>query len=469
MPPSREPRRFGSPISVVASERVAVEPYRPPRPPTRTSLLLALGFLAAIALGSILLSLPVANQEGVVTPFITALFTATSAVCVTGLVVVDTRDYWSPFGQAVILILIQVGGLGFLTSSTILLILVRRRLSLRERIWLKESHGVVPLGGVLSLTRQVTVVTLTLQALGTIVLFLRFATELPLDAALWMGLFHSVSAFNNAGFDLIGGFRSLTGYAGDPVVVLTVAVLVLIGAISFVVLAEIAVERSFRRLLMDSKLVLVSIAGILAIGTLSLLLIEYDNPETLGPMNWPVRMMNAFFMTVSRTSGFSTVNVGAMTEGSLLIMMAMMYIGGAAGSMAGGIKVNTFAALTAAVFSAIRGKTVTTAFGREISHDQIYRALTIALVGLWIVFLLTLLLTFTEDFGLLDLMFEATSAFGIVGLSTGLTPDLSTPGKLMVAVTMYAGRVGPLTLALALLQRERAAPYKFPEGRIRIG
>jgi trk system potassium uptake protein len=453
----------------VEPERVALTPYRPPQPPTRTSLLLTAGFLAMILVGSILLTLPVANRFGVATPPLTALFTATSAVCVTGLVVVDTRDYWSPFGQAVILVLIQLGGLGFLTSSTILLMFIKRRLSLRERVWLKESQGVVPLGGVLALVRQVTVVTLSLQAAGAIVLSLRFAGEFPLDWALWIGLFHAVSAFNNAGFDLMGGFQSLTAYREDPVVVLTVATLVLFGAVSFVVLAEVATERNFRRLLMDTKLVLVTMGAILAIGTVSLLLIEFDNPDTLGPMGWPARLMNAFFMTTSRTSGFSTISVGTMMEGSLLLLIAMMYIGGSAGSLAGGIKVNTFAALTAAVLAAMRGRAEVTAFGRQIPNEQMSRALTVALIGLMVIFLLTLLLTFTEEFDFLRVLFEATSAFGIVGLSTGITPDLSSAGKLMLIVTMYLGRIGPLTLALALAQREQPSPYKFPEGRIRIG
>jgi trk system potassium uptake protein len=464
--PEREPTEAAHPPT---PERVTLEPYRPPQPPTRTSLLLAAGFLAMILVGSILLTLPAANRFDVATPPLTALFTATSAVCVTGLVVVDTRDYWSPFGQAVILVLMQLGGLGFLASSTILLMFVKRRLSLRERIWLKESQGVVPLGGVLSLVRQIAVVTLTLQFLGAVVLTLRFAGEFPLDWALWIGLFHAVSAFNNAGFDLMGGFQSLTAYREDPVVVMTVAILVLFGAFSFVVLAEVAAERNFRRLLLDTKLVLVTMAALLAVGTLSLLLIEYDNPNTLAPLGWPARVMNAFFMTTSRTSGFSTVSVGTMMEGSLLLLIVMMYIGGSAGSLAGGIKVNTFAALTAAVFAAMSGRTETTAFGRQIPNEQIYRALTIALLGLGVVVVLTLLLTFTEDFDFLRLMFEATSAFGIVGLSTGITSELTDTGKLLIIITMYAGRIGPLTLALALVQRERPSPYKFPEGRIRMG
>ena len=251
----------------VAPERIVLQPYRPPQPPARTSLLLAAGFLALILIGSILLTLPAANRFDVATPPLTALFTATSAVCVTGLVVVDTRDYWSPFGQAVILVLIQLGGLGFLTSSTILLMFIKRRLSLRERIWLKESQGVVPLGGVLALMRQIAIVTLALQALGAAVLAVRFASEFPLDWALWIGLFTAVSAFNNAGFDLMGGFQSLAAYREDPVVVLTVATLVLFGAVSFVVLAEVAAERNFRRLPVDTKLVLVTMGAILAIGT----------------------------------------------------------------------------------------------------------------------------------------------------------------------------------------------------------
>ncbi len=432
--------------------------------------MLALGFAVTILVGSLLLTLPVANREGVITPYITALFTATSAVCVTGLVVVDTKSYWSPFGQAIILLLIQVGGLGFMTSSTLLLLLVGRRFGLRERVWLREAHGVTILGGILRLTRRVLVVTAIIEGISALILFLRFLGEFSPDWALWMGVFHAVSAFNNAGFDIIGGFRSLIGYSQDPVVVLDIAFTIILGGISFTVIIDTVEVKKFRSLLLDTKMVLVTTGALLLVGTVGLLAMEYANPNTLGDMGLPAKLMNAFFASVTpRTAGFSTVDVGKMTPQGLLFTISLMYIGAASGSTGGGIKVNTFAVLTAAVFSAIRGRTEATAFGRELPQDHVYRALTVALLALGLVFSVALILTITEPFSVIQLLFETTSAFGTVGLSTGITPDLSVIGKLLITATMYVGRVGPLTVALALAQREQHIRHKYPEGRLKIG
>jgi len=432
--------------------------------------MLAAGFAATILVGSLLLTLPVANREGVVTPYVTALFTATSAVCVTGLVVVDTKDYWSPLGQAIILLLIQVGGLGFMTSSTLLLLLTGRRFSLRERVWLREAHGVTSLGGVLRLTRRVLLVTAIIEGVSGVILFFRFAAEYRWDWALWMGVFHAVSAFNNAGFDIIGGFKSVTVYNKDPVVLLDIAFTIILGGISFTAIIDTVRTRSFRHLMLDTKMVLVTTAALLLVGTLGLLGIEYANPSTLGGMDLATKLMNAYFSAVTpRTAGFNSIEVGKMTEAGLLLTIALMYIGAASGSTGGGIKVNTFAVLTAAVISSIRGRRVATAFGRELPQDHVYRALTVALLALGLVFGVTLVLALVEPFGTLRLLFEVTSAFGTVGLSTGITPDLSTAGKLLIVLTMYVGRVGPLTLALALAQKEQPARHSFPEGRLKIG
>ncbi len=457
-------------VPLAKPERVAVRGFRPARPLARAPLLFALGFAAIILAGSLLLTLPPANREGVVTPYLTALFTATSAVCVTGLVVVDTLSYWSPFGQTVILALIQIGGLGFMTSSTILLLLIGRRLTLRERILLREAHGVATLGGILRLTIQVVQVTAIIETAAALILSLRFAQEFPPDWALWMGVFHAVSAFNNAGFDLIGGFRSLTVYNQDPVVLLTIALSIILGGISFTVILDVAREREFRSLLLDTKMVLVTVAFLLVGGTLLLLAVEYENPYTLGPMELPSKLLNAFFGAVTpRTAGYNSIAVGQMTQEALFLTIALMYIGAASGSTGGGIKVNTFAVLTAAVISSIRGRGSATAFKKELPQDHVYRALTVALLALGLVFGVTFLLAVLEPFSLTQLLFETTSAFGTVGLSTGITPDLSAPGKLLIVATMYIGRVGPLTVALALAQREKPVRYRYPDGRVKIG
>ena len=468
--PVRHPWEQVVRVPTARPEKITLPAKHTPRPPARAPVLLALGFAATILVGSLLLTLPMANREGVITPYLTALFTSTSAVCVTGLVVVDTKSYWSPFGQAVILLLIQVGGLGFMTSSTLLLLLIGRRFSLRERVLLREAHGVTTLGGILRLTRQVLIVTAIIEGVSALILFLRFLGEFTPDWALWMGVFQAVSAFNNAGFDIIGDFRSLTVYNRDPMVVLDIAFTIILGGLSFTAIIDSLKVKRFHSLLLDTKMVLVTTAALLLLGTLGLLAIEYANPNTLGPMDLPAKVMNAFFSAVTpRTAGFNTIDTGKMTEQGLLLTIALMFIGAASGSTGGGIKVNTFAVLTAAVISSIRGSTVATAFGRELPQDHVYRALTVALLALGLVFGVTFILTITEPFGAIKLLFETTSAFGTVGLSTGLTPDLSTIGRLLITATMYVGRVGPLTVALALAQREEHSGFRYPEGRLKIG
>lgn len=350
-------------------------------------MILALGFLGTILAGSILLTLPIANRQGEITPYVTALFTATSAVCVTGLVVVDTLSYWSPFGQAVIAGLIQLGGLGFMTSSTILFLLIGHRLGLRERILLRESHGVSPMGGVLRLTRRVVLVTALIEGAGALLLFIRFRLDFPSDWAAWLAVFQSISAFNNAGSDLIGDFRSLTIYSRDPAVLLIFGLLFVLGGISFTVILDIWVIRNWRRLVLDTKLVLFTTGALLLAGTLGIVLLEHGNSATLGSMDAPSSLANALFSAATpRTAGFNSIDTGRMTQAGLLLTIALMYVGAASGSTGGGIKVNTFAVLTAAVWSSIRGKDRTVAFGRELPQDHINRALTVALLALGLVF-----------------------------------------------------------------------------------
>ncbi len=421
-------------------------------------------------MGSLLLTLPVANRGGTVTPYLVALFTSTSAVCVTGLVVVDTATYWSPFGQAVILALIQIGGLGFMTASTFLFTIMGRRVGLVDRMVLSAAQGSPTLGGAVRLARHVVVVTAIAEGIGALVLFLRFLWIYPLGTAAWMGLFHSVSAFNNAGLDIVGGFRSLTPFSDDPIIVLTIAALLIVGGLGYTVILNLRELRAYRHLALDTRLVLLITISLLVSGTLGILVLEYTNPATLGPMSLPLKVMNSFFMAATpRTAGFSTVDVGLMTQGSLLFIIGLMFIGGGAGSPAGGIKVGTFGVLTAAVWSAMQGRRSVAIFNRELPADAVGRALAVALLGLGIIFLGSVTLTTTERYPVFPLLFEVTSAFGTVGLSTGLTPDLSLVGESLTIVTMYVGRLGPLTTALALAQREKPETFKYPESHVRIG
>ena len=443
-----------------------------PRPRTggSSSLVLIYGFAGLIACGTILLILPISTKTGLLTSPVDALFTATSAVCVTGLVVVDTADYWSLFGQIVILVLIQAGGFGFMTSATVFLLAFGRRIGLQERLLIRESMGLAQLGGLVRIVKRMAVFTLVAEVIGAAIFYLHFSTQYSAGTALRVSLFQSISAFNNAGFDLFGSFRSLSNYQGVPLVVLPTAVLIFLGGISFLVVFDIAKSRNWRRLSLDSKMVLTTTVSLLALGIIVILFTEWNNPDTLGAMSQPQRLLNAFFQSVTaRTAGFSTITMANVADYTLFFTMLLMFVGGASGSTAGGIKINTFGMLVATIWSTIRGRERAGAFGRQFNTQQIHRALTLVMFSLGLVSLVVFILTVTEEFHFLNLLFETVSAFGTVGLSTGITPNLSMAGRLIITGTMFAGRLGPLTLALALIQRQQPTAYRYPEEAVRIG
>jgi len=433
-------------------------------------MLLIYGFAIIIGIGTLLLLLPVSTKTGQVTSPINALFTSTSAVCVTGLVVVDTGTYWSSFGQAVILVLIQIGGFGFMTSATLFLLILVRRIGLRERMLIGESMGLTRLGGLVNLVRKIALFTIVIEIIGAALLYIRFSIDNPTGTAIWKSVFQSVSAFNNAGFDILGNFMSLSSYQGDTLVILVTAALIILGGISFLVVADLFRIRRLSRISLDSKLVLYTTGALLALGMIVILFTEFNDSDTLGFLSLPQKLLNAFFQSVTaRTAGFSTINMANVADYALFFTMLLMFVGGAAGSTAGGIKVNTFGMVVATIWSTVRGKENAGAFNKEFTIQQINRALTIIMLSLGFITVIVFLLTITEDFRFLDLLFETTSAFGTVGLSTGITPALSTAGRLIITFTMFIGRLGPLALALSLLQRQRPGTYRYPKEVIRIG
>jgi len=432
--------------------------------------LLVYGFAGIIALGALLLWLPVSSKSGEFTSFLNALFTSTSAVCVTGLAVVDTGTYWSSFGQGVILVLIQIGGLGFMTGATLLLLAFGRRIGLKQKLLIGDSLGVEKLGGLMPLVIGIAVFTLVVESFGAVIFYARFSSQSPPSTAAWQSIFHAVSAFNNCGLDIFGNFRSLTDYQGDPLVLLTTAALIILGGISFIVVIDVFGARRFNRLSLDGKIVLTTTLALLALGTIVILVTEFNNELTLGPMSWPQKVLDAFFQSVTpRTAGFNVIAIGSMAVYSLFFTIMLMFVGGASGSTAGGIKVNTFGMLLATVWSTIRGKEHPGAFGREFRPQQTHRALTVAMLSLGLVGIVTLVLTITEKSDFIKVLFETVSAFGTVGLSTGITPSLSLAGKLIITITMFAGRLGPLTLALSLIQSQEPSAYRYPQGDVRIG
>ncbi|MBI4337683.1 MAG: Trk family potassium uptake protein [Chloroflexi bacterium] len=423
-------------------------------------------FASLIALGTLLLSLPVSVAEGHQGSFLNALFTAASAATGTGLVVQDTATFWSGTGHIIIFGLFQAGGLAALIGSTIFLLLIARRVTQEERFLLKEVVGVQSGRGILLLIVGITLYALLAEGIGAYFLAARLSASLPAGEAWWQGVFHAASAFNNAGFAMLdaqGGFS-------DPSVQLTLAGLSLLGGLSFLMIVDL-VRGVFRQpLALDTKLVLVATTALLAVGAGVILLSEARNPQTLAPLAWPQKFLSAFFHSATaRTAGLSTADLAAFAPGAQLLLVALMFIGGASGSTAGGVKVNTFALLAAVTWSFVRGSRQVTVMGRPVHEEQVYRALAIGFVSMLLVFLVTVLLSVTEGPNLLGQLFEAVSAFSTTGFSLGLTPDLSTAGKLLIIFTMFVGRVGPLTLAFALAQRRRPSREMYVQEAINLG
>jgi len=453
---------------------IRIPRVRPKRRQPRPAVLLIVAFAVLIVVGTGLLMLPVSTRAGVWTPPLDALFTATSAVCVTGLVVLDTASHWSAFGQVVILALVQAGGFGIMAGSTLLLLIIaRRKIGLRDRIVVKETTGELQLGGVLGVVRRVALFTVVTEIVGAMVLaivFMVHGTAGDLFAGAWQGLFYSVSAFNNAGFDLNGGFQSLAPFAGDWFVLVPIGLLVVIGSVGWAVAADVTIRRRWWRLGLESKVVILTTAAVIVVGTVAITLLQWGDPATLGALPPPERPFAALFESITlRTAGFSTMPTGAFAQSTLFVIMAMMFIGGASGSTAGGIKVNTFGLLFIAIVSTARGQTSPTAFGRRFGDPLIYRALSVALLGVAALFLTALMLSVVSGASFLDLLFEAVSALGTVGASTGITPTLEPVAKLIVIAAMFVGRLGPLTLVLALSARSRPDRFRPALETIRIG
>jgi len=435
--------------------------------------LVPLAFLVAIVAGTILLSLPLARagwgSGGA--PILTALFTATSSVCVTGLAVVDTGTYWSPFGQGIILALVQVGGLGIMTAATLLGLIVSNKLRLGRRLLAQAETRTVALGDVGAALRLILMVVLAVQGAIALLLFLRFhlGYDQPLGEALWNGLFHAVMAFNNAGFARYSD--NMMSFATDALILGPLMIGVVIGAVGFPVLYEL--KREFRTphtWSLHTKLTLAGTVGLLVAGLVLTLAFEWANPRTLGEMDVGTKLLNALFHSVStRTAGFNSVDIGAMRPETLLITDALMLIGGGSGGTAGGIKVTTFMVLGLIVWTEALGEQDTHAFRRRLSSDIARLALSIVLLALLVVSIGTLALLSLTGYELGPVMFEAVSAFATVGLSTGITPQLPAGAQLVLVLLMFLGRVGTVTAAAALVLRSRPRPYRYPEERPIIG
>jgi potassium uptake TrkH family protein len=428
---------------------------------------LAVGVLA----GTLLLLLPAATREGGSASFTTALFTSTSALCVTGLIVVDTPTYWSQFGQVVILALIQVGGIGIMTLASLLALLVARRLGLRTRLIAQAETAAPELRDVRHLVFGVVLLSLLFESVAAVVLSVRFALsyEMGVGSAIWHGVFTAISAFNNAGFALWSD--SLVQFVTDAWVTFTVAFAIIAGGIGFPVWLEL--RRRYARpraWSLHTKLTLGVTLVLLVFGFVSIAAFEWSNPGTAGPLGTDDKLLASFFQGVTpRTAGFNTLDYGAMEPESVFVTDLLMFIGAGSASTGGGIKVTTLALLALMVWSETRGDPTVSAFGRRIPAHAQRQAFSVAFIATAAVVLGTLALMATSEQSFSDVLFEAISAFGTVGLSTGVTADWDSPGRIVLVVLMFLGRTGPYTLAVALALRERQKLYRYPEERPLIG
>ncbi len=436
--------------------------------PTRV---LVFSFLSFILVGTILLMLPWSTLSHGSPGFIDSLFTATSAVCVTGLVVVNTASYWSMWGKVVILILIQAGGLGLMTFATAHALVTGRRVTLTERLIIQEQTGYWSLSGLVRLMKRVILATLVFEFLGALVLgvVLGKSMGLELPGAMFHGLFHSVSAFCNAGFDILGS--SLVPYAGDPLVIMTVSLLIIIGGLGFYVITDVYENRGkWRDLSLHSRIAIKMTGALLVIGTVLVLVLEGKNPGTIGNMSLRIRLLSSWFQSVTaRTAGFNSIFTENLRIPTSFIVIALMFVGASPGGTGGGIKTTTFYSSVRFVAALVQGKEDVNVSRRRLPEGLVLKALSIILISLGLISVSTLLLTITEEASFFDILFEVVSAFGTVGLSRGITPSLSIPGKLIIIVTMFAGRVGPLSLAVAISKQANQAGIRYPEEKVLVG
>ncbi len=436
--------------------------------------ILVLGFIMIIMLGAFLLMLPMSSNPGMTITFVDALFTATSAACVTGLAVVDTSLQFSLMGQVIILILIQIGGIGFMSMAAVFFFLVKKKITLKERLLLQESMRQGAMEGVVRLIRRVIFFSLTVELIGAILLAIRWSFDFGLRKAIFLGIFHSISLFNNAGFDIFGQisgpFSSFMRYTSDIYVNAIAIVLIILGGLGFIVISELMDYPKIRKLTLHAKVVITASLFLIIVGSLVIFIFEFTNPRTLQAESMSGRFIASIFQSVSsRTVGMYTLDFSAMRQATQFFIIILMFIGASPGSTGGGIKTTSFTILIAAMIAMIRGKEEIIIFRHRLAKDLITKAITLTLLSLFVIVFVSMVLSTTEDKQFLVILFEVTSAFATCGFSLGLTPQLSMIGKIVICLTMFAGRLGPITLAYALQPKQEKELFRYPEGKITIG
>ena len=436
--------------------------------------IIASAFAIIILLGTVLLTLPVASRTGERCPFLPALFTATSATCVTGLTPFDTYTQWSGFGQGVLLCLIELGGLGFMSVATLFVFLLRRRVGLKQRLVMAQALSLNDMEGVVRLQRTVLVGSFSVEGIGAAILTVYFWPRFGFSRALWLGVFHSVSAFCNAGFDVFGFLEpgaSLITFQNDPVVLLTLGTLFIVGGLGFLVWEELAERKPFRRMTVYTRLVLCATAALLLSGWAVTCLLEWNNPATLGSMGLGGKLLNGFFQSVTlRTAGFAAIDQGALTDGGKAASVLFMLVGGSSGSTAGGLKTVTFVVLLLFLWARLRGKSTVCAFQRTIPDKQVLDAMTIATAMVLLAFFGAVFFCATSPVSFVNALYEAVSALATVGLTAGTTGSLSVPAQCLIILYMYFGRVGVLTISLGFLSGEQATErFRYAQTNLLIG
>ena len=436
--------------------------------------IIALTFAGIILVGARLLMLPAASRNGVSCGFRPALFTATSATCVTGLVLYDTWSQWSGFGQIVIISLIEIGGLGFMSAASLVIFLLRKKVGLRQRMVMAQALSLTDMEGVVRLQKVVLFGSLGIQGAGALILFLRFLPEYGVWTALKWGVFHSISAFCNAGFDILGCITpgaSLMEFHSDPVVILTLGALVMIGGLGFLVWQEIVTVRRFKRFSVYTKLVLTATAVLLIGGAAMICLLEWNNPATLGPMSVGDKILNGFFQAVTvRTAGFAAIDQAALTEGGKAVSIVLMLVGGSSGSTAGGVKTVTMVVLFLFIAARARGRDTVCAYKRTIPASQVMDAMTIVSIIISLAVFGSIFICATSPVSFVDALFESVSALATVGLTAGVTTKLSIAAQILMIIYMYFGRVGVLTISLGFLMGNKAQErFRYAQASLLIG
>ena len=440
-----------------------------------TATVMALGFLAIITIGSVLLMLPISSASGEFTSPLTAMFTAVSATCVTGLVVVESGLYWSLFGKIVIIVLIQIGGLGFMTMAVLLSVIIRRSLSPRDRVLVAASYGITDFGGINVLVKRILLGTLCIEGAGAILLSLRFIPEFGFPKGMWYSVFHSISAFCNAGFDILGNEDSMGAYAKDPLVSITLMLLILLGGIGFPVWNEFIGHKKNQKFSAYTKFVLILSGVYVALGAVVVALLEWNNPETIGEMGVGAKILNSFFQSVTwRTAGFTAVDNAALNEGTKLFGLFWMFSGGASASTAGGVKIATIGVIMLAAYSVAIGRSEINFMRRRIPLEAMMRALALVVIQILLTVVATLICTVTcgtMDVEGIDILYEVVSAGATVGLTAGLTPILPPAALVVLMFMMYFGRVGILTVTFSLLGKAggNKSLISYPDANILIG